>query len=57
MVCANDLLEDIAVEQRVSAFLLVGHEGWVEYVNSSFTAITPYGAEEVHGLPSVAAWR
>ncbi|MES2821035.1 MAG: EAL domain-containing protein [Pseudomonadota bacterium] len=38
-----------AVEQSASAFLLVDHEGRVEYVNPSFTAITLYGAEEVQG--------
>ncbi|WP_375740464.1 putative bifunctional diguanylate cyclase/phosphodiesterase [Pseudomonas boanensis] len=38
-----------AVEQSASAFLLVDRDGLVEYVNPSFTAITQYSAEEVHG--------
>lgn len=38
-----------AVEQSANAFLLVSCDGVVEYVNPSFTAITQYSAEEVHG--------
>jgi diguanylate cyclase (GGDEF)-like protein/PAS domain S-box-containing protein len=38
-----------AVEQSANAFLLVNYEGVVEYVNPSFTAITQYSTEEVHG--------
>ncbi|BAP43007.1 EAL domain-containing protein [Pseudomonas sp. 21LCFQ010] len=38
-----------AVEQSANAFLLVNCDGVVEYVNPSFTAITQYAAEEVHG--------
>jgi diguanylate cyclase (GGDEF)-like protein/PAS domain S-box-containing protein len=38
-----------AVEQSASAFLLVNCDGVVEYVNPSFTAITQYTADEVHG--------
>ncbi|WP_426117821.1 sensor domain-containing phosphodiesterase [Pseudomonas sp. DSP3-2-2] len=38
-----------AVEQSASAFLLVNCDGVVEYVNPSFTAITQYTTEEVHG--------
>ena len=38
-----------AVEQSANAFLLVNCDGVVEYVNPSFTAITQYTAEEVHG--------
>ena len=38
-----------AVEQSANAFLLVSSEGVVEYVNPSFTAITQYSTEEVHG--------
>ncbi|MBI6851863.1 EAL domain-containing protein [Pseudomonas lijiangensis] len=38
-----------AVEQSANAFLLVNCEGMVEYVNPSFTAITQYTSEEVHG--------
>lgn len=38
-----------AVEQSANAFLLVNREGVVEYVNPSFTAITQYNPEEVHG--------
>ena len=38
-----------AVEQSANAFLLVNCDGVVEYVNPSFTAITQYSAEEVHG--------
>ncbi|WP_165677824.1 putative bifunctional diguanylate cyclase/phosphodiesterase [Metapseudomonas otitidis] len=38
-----------AVEQSASAFLLVDRDGLVEYVNPSFTAITQYSADEVHG--------
>ena len=38
-----------AVEQSANAFLLVNRDGVVEYVNPSFTAITQYSAEEVHG--------
>jgi diguanylate cyclase (GGDEF)-like protein/PAS domain S-box-containing protein len=38
-----------AVEQSVSAFLLVDRDGYVEYVNPSFTDITQYTAEEVQG--------
>ena len=38
-----------AVEQSANAFLLVNCEGVVEYVNPSFTAITQYSTEEVHG--------
>ena len=39
-----------AVEQSANAFLLVNCDGVVEYVNPSFTAITQYSTEEVHGL-------
>ncbi|WP_268799250.1 sensor domain-containing phosphodiesterase [Pseudomonas huanghezhanensis] len=38
-----------AVEQSANAFLLVNCDGVVEYVNPSFTEITQYCAEEVHG--------
>ena len=38
-----------AVEQSASAFLLVNCDGVVEYVNPSFTAITQYTTDEVHG--------
>jgi diguanylate cyclase (GGDEF)-like protein/PAS domain S-box-containing protein len=38
-----------AVEQSANAFLLVNCDGIVEYVNPSFTAITQYTTEEVHG--------
>ena len=38
-----------AVEQSASAFILVNRNGEVEYVNSSFTAITQYDAAEVKG--------
>ncbi|UXY52553.1 putative bifunctional diguanylate cyclase/phosphodiesterase [Pseudomonas tohonis] len=38
-----------AVEQSASAFLLVDRDGLVEYVNPSFTAITQYSSDEVHG--------
>ncbi|MDD0991034.1 EAL domain-containing protein [Pseudomonas sp. TNT2022 ID681] len=38
-----------AVEQSANAFLLVNRDGVVEYVNPSFTAITQYSTEEVHG--------
>ncbi|MET0125194.1 MAG: EAL domain-containing protein [Pseudomonas caspiana] len=38
-----------AVEQSANAFLLVNCDGMVEYVNPSFTAITQYTADEVHG--------
>ena len=38
-----------AVEQSANAFLLVDCNGVVEYVNPSFTEITQYSAEEVHG--------
>ncbi|MCV4287545.1 EAL domain-containing protein [Pseudomonas capsici] len=38
-----------AVEQSANAFLLVNCDGMVEYVNPSFTAITQYSSEEVHG--------
>jgi diguanylate cyclase (GGDEF)-like protein/PAS domain S-box-containing protein len=38
-----------AVEQSANAFLLVNCDGMVEYVNPSFTAITQYSTEEVHG--------
>ena len=38
-----------AVEQSANAFLLVNCEGVVEYVNPSFTAITQYSPDEVHG--------
>ena len=38
-----------AVEQSANAFLLVNCQGVVEYVNPSFTAITQYSPEEVHG--------
>ncbi|WP_374439631.1 sensor domain-containing protein [Pseudomonas panipatensis] len=38
-----------AVEQSANAFLLIDHEGMIEYVNPSFTAITQYGADEVRG--------
>ncbi|MGY2288859.1 putative bifunctional diguanylate cyclase/phosphodiesterase [Pseudomonas sp. SDO528_S397] len=38
-----------AVEQSANAFLLVNCDGVVEYVNPSFTAITQYTPEEVHG--------
>ncbi len=38
-----------AVEQSASAFLLVDCNGLVEYVNPSFTAITQYTTDEVHG--------
>ncbi|RMR53985.1 putative Sensory box-containing diguanylate cye [Pseudomonas cichorii] len=38
-----------AVEQSANAFLLVNCEGMIEYVNPSFTAITQYSSEEVHG--------
>ncbi|SDV06615.1 putative bifunctional diguanylate cyclase/phosphodiesterase [Pseudomonas mucidolens] len=38
-----------AVEQSANAFLLVNCDGIVEYVNPSFTAITQYSTEEVHG--------
>jgi len=38
-----------AVEQSANAFLLVNCAGVVEYVNPSFTAITQYSTDEVHG--------
>jgi len=38
-----------AVEQSASAFILIDRNGLVEYVNSSFTAITQYTADEVKG--------
>ncbi|RWU23626.1 diguanylate cyclase [Pseudomonas alkylphenolica] len=38
-----------AVEQSANAFLLVNRDGVVEYVNPSFTAITQYSTDEVHG--------
>jgi diguanylate cyclase (GGDEF)-like protein/PAS domain S-box-containing protein len=38
-----------AVEQSANAFLLVNCDGVVEYVNPSFTEITQYTADEVHG--------
>ena len=38
-----------AVEQSANAFLLVNRDGVVEYVNPSFTEITQYPADEVHG--------
>ena len=38
-----------AVEQSVSAFLLVDREGYIEYVNPSFTDITQSAADEVQG--------
>ncbi|QKZ02720.1 putative bifunctional diguanylate cyclase/phosphodiesterase [Pseudomonas eucalypticola] len=38
-----------AVEQSANAFLLVNCDGVVEYVNPSFTAITQYSTQEVHG--------
>ncbi len=38
-----------AVEQSASAFILIDHDGRVEYVNPSFTAITLYSAAEVQG--------
>lgn len=38
-----------AVEQSANAFLLVNRDGVVEYVNPSFTAITQYTSDEVHG--------
>jgi diguanylate cyclase (GGDEF)-like protein/PAS domain S-box-containing protein len=38
-----------AVEQSANAFLLVNCDGVVEYVNPSFTEITQYTSEEVHG--------
>lgn len=38
-----------AVEQSANAFLLVNRDGVVEYVNPSFTEITQYTPEEVHG--------
>jgi diguanylate cyclase (GGDEF)-like protein/PAS domain S-box-containing protein len=38
-----------AVEQSANAFLLVNCDGVVEYVNPSFTAITQYSTDEVHG--------
>ncbi|HEY0290017.1 MAG TPA: EAL domain-containing protein [Pseudomonas sp.] len=38
-----------AVEQSANAFLLVNCDGVVEYVNPSFTEITQYSADEVHG--------
>ncbi|WP_263261308.1 EAL domain-containing protein [Pseudomonas sp. RIT-PI-S] len=38
-----------AVEQSANAFLLVNCDGVVEYVNPSFTAITQYTSDEVHG--------
>ncbi|MHA6492280.1 putative bifunctional diguanylate cyclase/phosphodiesterase [Pseudomonas borbori] len=38
-----------AVEQSVSAFILVDRDGRVEYVNSSFTAITQYSADDIKG--------
>ncbi len=38
-----------AVEQSANAFLLVNCNGVVEYVNPSFTEITQYTADEVHG--------
>ena len=38
-----------AVEQSASAFLLIDRDGLVEYVNPSFTSITQYSSEEVHG--------
>ena len=48
-----------AVEQSANAFLLVNCDGVVEYVNPSFTAITQYTTDEVHGqrlseLPALA---
>lgn len=38
-----------AVEQSANAFLLVSRDGVVEYVNPSFTEITQYTSDEVHG--------
>lgn len=38
-----------AVEQAQDAVVITGREGLIEYVNSSFTAITGYGAEEAVG--------
>ncbi|GGK09621.1 putative bifunctional diguanylate cyclase/phosphodiesterase [Pseudomonas matsuisoli] len=38
-----------AVEQSVSAFLLVDRDGYIEYVNPSFMHITQYAAEDVKG--------
>jgi len=38
-----------AIEQSASAFVLVNRDGIVDYVNPSFTAITQFTAEEVHG--------
>jgi GAF domain-containing protein len=48
-----------AVEQSANAFLLVNCDGVVEYVNPSFTAITQYSTEEVHGhrCPNCRRWR
>jgi diguanylate cyclase (GGDEF)-like protein/PAS domain S-box-containing protein len=48
-----------AIEQSASAFLLLDHNGLVEYVNPSFTAISLYGIDEVRGrsiadLPALA---
>ena len=48
-----------AVEQSASAFVLVNHDGVVEYVNPSFTTITQYSGDEVCGqrlsdLPALA---
>ncbi|WP_120994252.1 sensor domain-containing protein [Stutzerimonas urumqiensis] len=47
-----------AVEQSASAFLLVGRNGSLEYVNPSFTAITQYSSDEVLGksLAELPAW-
>ncbi|MBD9482776.1 EAL domain-containing protein [Pseudomonas sp. PDM14] len=38
-----------AVEQSASAFLLIDRDGRVEYANPSFTSITQYSGDEVHG--------
>ncbi|WP_437882611.1 putative bifunctional diguanylate cyclase/phosphodiesterase [Pseudomonas sp. LRF_L74] len=38
-----------AVEQSASGFLLIDGDGRVVYVNPSFTSITQYSSEEVHG--------
>ena len=38
-----------AVEQSASAFILVDRNGVVDYVNTSFTAITQFSADEVRG--------
>lgn len=43
-----------AIAQSNTAFLLLDHEGLVEYVNPTFTAISLYGEDEVRGLSLTA---